>query len=396
MTARLAAALLVQLLHNTALSRSMKKILTLFLVLYSLTVYGTEYKMQSINVYLPYGWSTSPERIFRILEQYGKKKNINFVPIVKPGGDGTVGVSGFLDEPANGNSILLTVVSDISRPNPIKKFKESDLYPVSYLANTAVFVVANRNVPVNNLQELQEYLKKEPDRFTWGVVSKAYEEHITKFTQLSGGDSSRLIVTKFNTGRGLTATTAVMGGHIDLSMTAARALNESAQRDQVKILGVVRALPGYEQYQSFKDLLGSKWQSNDGIGIFVNAKSSSATKAYWDKFVQEFKNDPEVQRMLLDQYFIPDNDPNKKELHKILELHRDRGTVKIKMSELTGRQAQVAELISQRGLSNKQIARELGIGESAVKVHVGSMLKKYGLRDRTQLSVYFNKESILG
>lgn len=352
--------------------------------------------MQSINVYLPYGHSTGPERIFRILEQYGKKKNINFVPIIKPGGDGTIGVNSFLDEPANGNSILLTVASDISRPNPIKKFKETDLYPVSLIANAAVFVVAHKNVPVNNLKELQESLRSNPDQYTWGVVSRGFEDHVINFTRHSGGDPSRLIITKFNTGRGLNAVSAVIGGHIDLSMSAARVVLESAQRDQIKILGVVKPLVGFEQYQSFIDLFGSAWSSDDGFGIFVNSKSSEAVKTYWNKFIQEFKNDPEVQDLLIRQLFVIDQGPNNQGLLRVLDVNRTPATVRNKISELTGRQVEVVRLISVRGLSNKQIAKELGIGESAVKVHVGLMLKKYGLRDRTQLSNYFHREFTTG
>lgn len=374
----------------------MKKILTLFLVLYSLTVQGTEYKMQSINVYLPYGFSSGPERIFRVLEYYGKKKNINFVPIIKPGGDGTIGVDSFLDEPANGNSILLTVISDISRPNPIKRFKESDLYPVNALANTAVFVVAHQDVPVNNLQELREVLRTQPDRYTWGVISKGFEDQIVNFTRRSGGDPNRLIITKFNTGRGLNPITAVIGGHIDMSLSGARVVLDSADRNRVKILGVIKTFPGYENYQSFKDVFGFSWNSDDGFGVFINAKSSDAVKRHWDRFIEEFKNDPEVQDMLTRQYFIPTNDPDKKELFRVLEKNRTPAAIRDKISKLTGRQTEVARLISVKGLSNKQIAKELGIGESAVKVHVGLMLKKYGLRDRTQLSNYFHREFTTG
>ena len=53
---------------------------------------------------------------------------------------------------------------------------------------------------------------------------------------------------------------------------------------------------------------------------------------------------------------------------------------------LTPRQKEISELIVRRGLSNKQIARHLNISESAVKLHIGTILKKYGLKNRTQLS----------
>lgn len=61
--------------------------------------------------------------------------------------------------------------------------------------------------------------------------------------------------------------------------------------------------------------------------------------------------------------------------------------------ELTPRQQEIADLLAHRGLSNKQIAKSLNITESAVKLHVGSILKKYKLRNRTQLSQALSKNT---
>ena len=59
--------------------------------------------------------------------------------------------------------------------------------------------------------------------------------------------------------------------------------------------------------------------------------------------------------------------------------------------KLTPRQEQILYLIQERGSSNKVIAKTLGITESTVKLHVGLVLKKYGVRNRTQLAVYSKK-----
>jgi DNA-binding NarL/FixJ family response regulator len=40
------------------------------------------------------------------------------------------------------------------------------------------------------------------------------------------------------------------------------------------------------------------------------------------------------------------------------------------------------------GLENKQIARRLGISESTVKVHIGSVFRRIGVRDRTSAAVW--------
>jgi NarL family two-component system response regulator LiaR len=55
--------------------------------------------------------------------------------------------------------------------------------------------------------------------------------------------------------------------------------------------------------------------------------------------------------------------------------------------ELTPREQEVLDLIG-RGFANKRIALELGISEKTVKTHVGHVLAKLGVSDRTQAALY--------
>ena len=56
------------------------------------------------------------------------------------------------------------------------------------------------------------------------------------------------------------------------------------------------------------------------------------------------------------------------------------------LDQLTGRERDVLTLIAS-GRSNKRIALELGISEKTVKTHVGHVLAKLGVTDRTQAAV---------
>jgi two-component system, NarL family, response regulator LiaR len=54
---------------------------------------------------------------------------------------------------------------------------------------------------------------------------------------------------------------------------------------------------------------------------------------------------------------------------------------------LTERETAVLQLLAQ-GLANKEIARNLNIGEKTVKTHVSNILAKLGVQSRTQAALY--------
>ncbi|HJS96659.1 MAG TPA: response regulator transcription factor [Solirubrobacteraceae bacterium] len=69
-----------------------------------------------------------------------------------------------------------------------------------------------------------------------------------------------------------------------------------------------------------------------------------------------------------------------------------RGTPRL--DQLTDREREVLVLIAQ-GRANKRIALELGISEKTVKNHVGHVLAKLGVTDRTQAAVLAVQEGLL-
>src|SRR5215213_5134404 len=64
----------------------------------------------------------------------------------------------------------------------------------------------------------------------------------------------------------------------------------------------------------------------------------------------------------------------------------DRSQLGLPLTQLTRREREVLPLVA-RGLSNRQIADELSIGERTVEGHVANILAKWGMASRTQLAV---------
>jgi DNA-binding NarL/FixJ family response regulator len=60
------------------------------------------------------------------------------------------------------------------------------------------------------------------------------------------------------------------------------------------------------------------------------------------------------------------------------------------VARLTGQERRILEHIGQ-GLTNRQIAQELGLAEKTVKNYVSSLLAKLGLGSRTQAALFSSK-----
>jgi DNA-binding NarL/FixJ family response regulator len=69
------------------------------------------------------------------------------------------------------------------------------------------------------------------------------------------------------------------------------------------------------------------------------------------------------------------------------DAHADGPSRSLPETNLTTRETEVLELVAE-GMSNKQIARRLGITEGTVKGHLGRVFREIGVRRRTQAVVW--------
>ena len=58
---------------------------------------------------------------------------------------------------------------------------------------------------------------------------------------------------------------------------------------------------------------------------------------------------------------------------------------------INDKEREIMELVAE-GLSNKEIAAKLFLGDGTVRNYISTLLEKLSLRDRTQLAVYYYTE----
>lgn len=78
----------------------------------------------------------------------------------------------------------------------------------------------------------------------------------------------------------------------------------------------------------------------------------------------------------------------------VLLLQHNTVSEKSSAKNLTNRQSQVLGLVAQ-GMSNKQIAYEMGVSEATVKLHINALLRSVGANNRTQAVITAQKMGII-
>lgn len=75
---------------------------------------------------------------------------------------------------------------------------------------------------------------------------------------------------------------------------------------------------------------------------------------------------------------------------KIPVLMQGRGEVDYRRYDINEKEQAIIELVAE-GLSNREIAQKLYLSEGTVRNYISMILEKLGLRDRTQLAVFYYK-----
>jgi tripartite-type tricarboxylate transporter receptor subunit TctC len=358
----------------------MLKILKSFVLLFCIAISPQlrANTMENIKVVVPYAAGSGADNVFRTLQAYGLKRNINFVPEFKPGANGLIGAEYAASQAKDGRTLMLTVTSDLTNKAPVKKVDYTDFIPISILCSTHMYLVASKKFPANNLTQLVDILKR--DSQAAAIASTTYRQNVVikeTFSNL-GVQAEDLRLINFPAMQGISA---IAGGHVDVGIWPATLIKPSIDSGNVKVMAALVQNEEIDSGKNFEYMYPADRAGTDGFGIFLPKGASLQMVKFWQDFIDDFKQDKEVNEMFIARYFHMFKKKGSAEINDIIK----QQIMSVDKFSLTFRQQQIAKLIIDRGLSNEQIADTLNISESTVKLHAGIVYKKYGVRNRNQL-----------
>lgn len=252
----------------------MLKTLLIFLITLFFSNAMADVTSKPVKVVIPYGPGGGVDSTFRILQRYAAKNNIILVPEFRPGGKAVIGINYAAKAHHDGNTLLLTIISDVVNNNSEHKFSN-----VSSIATSPLVLVASTQSKIQNLKDVVKLETDYPGKLNWGSGSTVLERAIISFAGKHHLDYKKFTVIPFKGGGSMLQN--ILNGTIDIGYLPGNIAMPYVVNNSMTL--VDNNYP-----KEFKD----------GYGLFLPTGSSDEMIKFWVKFVDAFHNDNESRQYL--------------------------------------------------------------------------------------------------
>jgi tripartite-type tricarboxylate transporter receptor subunit TctC len=266
-------------------------------------VQAQEWPARQITIVVPFGAGGSADLLARILATHMQTKfGQNVVVENRAGAGGSIGTNYVAKAAPDGYTLLLGTVSSIAvnaalfakLPFDVDK----DLQPITQLVSFPNLLIVNPKLPVNNVQELIDYVKKNDGKVNYASSGLGTSSHLSvvMFEQAIGTKMTH--VPYKSTGD---VVNSMLGGNVDIAIDSMTTVWPHAKAGTVRALGVStpqRSASAPEVPaigETIKGFEATAWQ-----GLFAPAGTPKPTV---DKIAAEARRVwglPEVKKALAD------------------------------------------------------------------------------------------------
>ncbi len=231
----------------------------------------------------------------------------SFVVENKPGASNNIAMSEVARSKPDGYTLIVTTIASSVNATLYKKLNydlKKDFAPVALVAKVPNVLVVNKDLPVNNVKELVEYVKKNKDKASYASSGIGSSQFLCG-EQLNQDAGTQILHVPFKgSAPGLTA---VMAGEVLMEFDNMPSAWPFISSGRLKALAVTSKeksevapqLPTMIE-EGYKDFDISSW-----FGILAPADMPKADVELLNKAVLKVVAKPEVQKQLADQGAIP-------------------------------------------------------------------------------------------
>lgn len=198
-----------------------------------------QYPSRQIRLISPYGAGGGNDTIARLLARgLGNAFGQSVIVDNRPGANTIIGNEMVAKAPPDGYTLILNGNGFVTNPSFYSKIPfdtANDFAPVAFVAFTELVLVCNASVPARNVKELIALAKAEPGSLNFANSGNGGPEHLASvmFGQLAGVD-----IPSIPYKGAAAAITDMVGGQVQLMITALAAVQPFLQNGQLRLLAV--------------------------------------------------------------------------------------------------------------------------------------------------------------
>ena len=202
-------------------------------------VQAQDWPTRPISIVVPFGAGGSADLLARILAAHMQSKLGQSVVVEnRPGAGGSIGTGYVVKAAPDGYTLLLGTVSSIAvnaALYPKLPFDvDKDLQPVTQLVSFPNLLIVNPKLPIQNVQELIDYLKKNEGKVNYASSGVGTSGHLSVVMFEQAGTHMVHIPYK-STGDVINS---MLGGNADLAIDSMTTVWPHAKQGTVRALGV--------------------------------------------------------------------------------------------------------------------------------------------------------------
>jgi len=236
-------------------------------------------------------------------EHVGKSLGQRILVENRPGSGGNLGAEAVAKAEPDGHTIGLIQLGNVAI-NPYVYTDLTfdplvDLVPVAPVTTSAILVIANAQVPAQDLRELIALARREPGKLSYGSGGPGTAPHLAGEMFKAAAGIDLLHVPYRGVGP---AVNDLVGGHIQLTFAGWGAVRGAVEAGRAKVLAVAQAkrLAGAPQIPTSAEAGLPGYEFATWFGIVAPRGTPAPVIATLARHIHAMQDDPQVQKSLAD------------------------------------------------------------------------------------------------